>query len=98
MVAYRACRPTRGREEPYDEVRYILRATIATTLGAAQRVPALSKRARSGRARRSARLRLCLGGRAPLPRGVLALARTRGVPRGGEPAHPADPPGARHHA
>ena len=43
---------------------------------------ALPGRARPGRARRPARHRLRLGGRAPLPRGVLALLGARGLPRG----------------
>ena len=38
-----------------------------------------------------ARLRLRLGGRAPLPRGVLALVGARGVPRRGQPAHEEHP-------
>ena len=49
-------------------------------------------------ARRQRRHRLRLGGRAPLPRGVLALQRARGVPRRRQPAHPADPARARHRA
>ena len=43
--------------------------------GRAHRAPAAQGRARAGRARRPARLRLRLGGRAPLPRGVLATPR-----------------------
>ena len=49
----------------------------------------LPERARPDRAGRPARLRLRLGGRAPLPRGVLALVRARGVPRRRQPAHQA---------
>ena len=64
---------------------------------AAQRVRAAQQLAGADRAGRSTRLRLRLGGRASLPRGVLALVGARGLPRGGEPAHEADPPGARHH-
>ena len=37
-----------------------------------------------------------MGGRAPLPRGVLALLRARGVPRRGEPAHEEHPSRSRH--
>ena len=55
-------------------------------------------RARPGRARRPARLRLRLGGRAPLPRGVLALVRARGLPRRLLAAHEAHPSRARHRA
>ena len=54
-------------------------------------------RARPGRARRQARHRVRVGGRAPLPRGVLALLRARGVPRRGQPAHQEHPPRPRHH-
>ena len=55
-------------------------------------------RARPGRARRPARLRLRVGGRAPLPRGVLALVRARGLPRRVLAAHEAHPPRPRHRA
>ncbi len=48
---------------------------------ARQRVPAAPAVARPDRARRPARLPLRVGGRAPLPRGVLALVGARGVPR-----------------
>ena len=44
---------------------------------AGRRAPAAQGRARAGRARRPARHRLRLGGRAPLPRGVLATRRRR---------------------
>ena len=59
----------------------------------------LRGRARPGRARRPPRVRLRVGGRAPLPRRVLALLRARGVPRrggrphGAHPARPRHPPG-----
>ena len=43
------------------------------------------------RARRQAGLRLRLGGRASLPRGVLALLRARSLPRRRQPAHQAHP-------
>ena len=42
---------------------------------------AAPRRARAVRARRRARLRLRVGGRAPLPRGVQPLERARGLPR-----------------
>ena len=51
------------------------------------RVPADPGRARADRVRRPHRHRLRVGGRAPLPRGVLALERARGVPRGRVAAH-----------
>ena len=44
------------------------------------RAPGLRERARAGAPRRRARLRLRLGGRAPLPRGVLALLGARHLP------------------
>ena len=44
--------------------------------------------ARPDRVGRPARLRLRVGGRAPLPRGVLALLRPRGLSRRRQPAHP----------
>ena len=62
-----------------------------------RRVPAAPGRARPDRAGRPPRLRLRVGGRAPLPRGVLALLGARGVPRRGEPAHQEHPPRPRHH-
>ena len=43
-------------------------------------------------------IELRLGGRAPLPRGVLALERTRGVPRGRVAAHEEHPARPRHRA
>ena len=46
-----------------------------------QRAAAHPGRARPGRARRPARHPVRVGGRAPLPRGVLALLGARGVPR-----------------
>ena len=62
------------------------------------RVPPDPGRARSDRVRRLARHRLRVGGRAPLPRGVLALERARGVPRGRVATHEEHPPRARHRA
>ena len=43
-------------------------------------------------------LRLRVGGRAPLPRGVLALLGARGLPGRGQPADPSHPARARHRA
>src|SRR6266566_7765185 len=63
-------RPRRTR----DEIRHLLRAAIAAAVAARRRIAALSERARPGRAGRPARLRLCLGGRAPFSRRVFALA------------------------
>ena len=62
------------------------------------RVPADPGRARPDRVRRLARHRLRVGGRAPLPRGVLALERARGVPRRRVAAHQEHPARARHRA
>ena len=59
---------------------------------------AVPGRARPGRARRPARHRLRLGGRAPLPRGVRALLGARGVPRRLRRAHEEHPPRPRHRA
>src|ERR1043165_1077719 len=70
-----------------DEIRDLLRAAIAAALGAGWRIAALSERARPGRIGRPARLRLCLGGRAPFPPRVFALARPRSVPRRPRLAH-----------
>ncbi len=61
------------------------------------RAPAHPGRARPGRAGRPARHRVRVGGRAPLPRGVLALVGARGVPRRCQPAHQEHPPRPRHH-
>src|SRR5437762_7688863 len=52
--------------------------------------------ARAGGAGRPARDRLRLGGRAPLPRGVLALFGARGFPGRVRRAHRAHPPRPRH--
>ena len=63
------------------EVRAVLRAPGAPAVGRGRRAAHLRRSARADRAGRSARLRLRVGRRAPLPRGVLALERARGVPR-----------------
>ena len=67
-------------------------------MGPRRRVHAAQRRARPDRARRPPRLRLRLGGRAPLPRGVQPLVGAGGVPRCGQPADVADPPRSRHRA
>ena len=53
----------------------LLRAPAPAALAGGRRAAPLPGSARPGRARRPARLRLRVGGRAPLPRGVLALRR-----------------------
>ena len=65
----------RGEEPRPREVRHLLRAPAAPALGPRRRAQAAQGRARPGRARRPARHRLRVGGRAPLPRGVPPLAR-----------------------
>ena len=90
------CRPGRTQRGTNREVRHLLRAPAPAPVGPRQRAPAAQGRARAGRARGPARHRLRVGGRAPLPRGVLALVRARGVPRRRQPAHLADPARARH--
>ena len=65
-----ACNP---RSAP-REVRDLLRAPAPAALGRRLRVHADPGRARADRARRLARHRLRLGGRAPLPRGVQPLS------------------------
>ena len=64
---------------------------LPAPVGPDERVPAAAGLADPDRARRQARLRLRLGGRASLPRGVLALLRAGGVPRRRQPAHQAHP-------
>src|SRR5262249_49289611 len=65
---------------PRHEVRHLLRAPDPATLGARRRAPPLQGGPRPGRARRPARYRLRLGGRAPFPGRVLALLGARGLP------------------
>ena len=77
-------------------VRRLLRAPAPAAVGRGRRGAAPAGRARPGRARRPARLRRRVGGRAPLPRGVLALVRLRGVPRGLLAAHAEHPAWLRH--
>ena len=83
----------RGATRPDDlkdltgEIRHLLRAPAAPAMERDQRIRAVAAIAGAGRAGRPARLRLRLGGRAPLPGGIFALLRARGVPRRGQPAH-----------
>ena len=58
---------------------------------AERRAAGVPQRARAGAPGRRARLRLGVGGRAPLPRGVLALLGARGRARGGRGADRAHP-------
>ena len=67
-------------------------------MGGGERAAADPGRARADRARGRARHRLRVGGRAPLPRGVLALERARGVPRRRVATHEAHPARSRHRA
>ena len=67
-------------------------------MGADERKGHLPAIARPGRAGRRVGLRLRLGGRAPLPGGVLSLVRAGDLPRRRQPAHAPDPPGPRHRA
>src|SRR3954452_6757606 len=69
-----------------DALRHLLRAPAAAPVDRGLRAPADRRRPRAGGARRQGRLRLCLGGRAPLPGGVLALERLRRLPRRCQPA------------
>ena len=62
------------------------------------RAAAVQRGARAGGAGRPARLRLRLGGGAPLPGGVLPLVSARGVPGRLQPAHLQDPARSRHRA
>ena len=94
ILARTARFPRRG----HHEVRNLLRAPAAAALGRGRRAAPLPGGARPGRARRPARHRLRVGGRAPLPRGVLALVGARGLPRGLLAAHEAHPPRPRHRA
>ena len=90
----RACSPRSGQRE----VRDLLRAPAAAPVGGRLRIHADPARARAVRARRPARHRLRVGGRAPLPRGVQPLQRARGVPRRRLAAHEAHPARPRHRA
>ena len=92
----RLLQPVKGSAR--NEIRDLLRAPAAAAVGRGRRGEAPQRRARAGRARRQGRHRLRLGGRAPLPRGVLALERARGVPRRRQPADQEHPPRPRHRA
>src|SRR5215472_6876780 len=83
---------TSSRRREGDEVRDLLRAAAGATLEPGQRVGAVPQRARAARAGRRPRLRPRLGRRAPLPGGVLALARAGGLPRSRQPADEEHPP------
>ena len=87
----------RGGATPH-EVRRLLRAPAAPPVDGRERAHAAQERARRDRARRPPGLRLRLGGRAPLPRGVQPQLGARGLPRRGEPAHEQHPPRPRHRA
>ena len=69
---------------------------LPQALGSRRRAPAGAGRAGPGRAGRPPRARLRLGGRASLPRGILALLGLRGVPRRRRRAHQAHPARPRH--
>src|ERR1700730_17267787 len=77
-----------------DEVRPFLRYFDPAAVDARDRAHGLQQLPRAGEAGRRAALRPCLGRRAPLPRGILALLRARAVPdrlRGADQAHPGRP-------
>src|SRR5579871_6432028 len=59
-------------------VRHLLRALDAAPVQPRRRATGVPQRPRTGPPRRRARLRVGLGGRAPLPRGVLALLGSGG--------------------
>src|SRR2546425_6599776 len=61
-----------------DEIRNLLRGAAAAAVDARERAPAVPGHARADRAGGPARLRLRVGGGAPLPRGVLAHVGARG--------------------
>ena len=71
----------RRRRRPVMKFGIFYEHQLPASVDRRLRAPADPGRARAGRARRQARHRLRVGGRAPLPRGVLALQRARGVPR-----------------
>ena len=71
----------------HHEVRDLLRAAAAEAVERRLRVRPVPAGARPDRAGRQARLRLRVGGRAPLPRGVQPQLGARGVPGGSQPAH-----------
>ncbi len=93
-----------GADRQYDRrgprshhaLRHLLRASEPASVGGrARRAQAAQGRPRPDRDRRPGGHRLRLGGRAPLPGGVLALLGARGLPGGRLPAHAEHPPGPR---
>src|SRR5215470_15121156 len=66
---------------PLHEIRDLLRASAAATLERGQRASTAPGVAPPDRACRPARLRLRVGGGAPLSGRVFALLRPRGLPR-----------------
>ena len=90
--------PRQHSQGESHEVRHLLRASAAAAVGRGRRAQAVPGGARPGGAGRQARHRLRLGGRASLPRGVLALLGAGGVPRRLLAAHQAHPPRPRHRA
>src|SRR3954452_7477510 len=79
-------------------LRDLLRASAAASVGGGRGAPAAGGRARAGGDCRPSGLRLRVGGRTPLPGGVLALVGAGGVPGGGVTADEANPPRPRHRA
>ena len=73
-----------------------LRAPVAQALGTGLRAPTAPELAGTDRTRGPARVRLRLGGGAPLPGGVLAQFRARGVPGRGVAADTEHPSRPRH--
>ncbi len=65
---------------------------VATPVGARQRAPRVQEHARAGDRGRAGGLPRVLDGRAPLPRGVLALLEPRGAVRRDREPHRADAP------
>ena len=86
-----ATRSTRPRARSPHAVRNLLRDPRAAALDARERARRLPTHACAGRARRRARLPQLLDGRAPLPRGVLALLRAGRALRRRRRAHAPDP-------
>ena len=86
-----------ARTGGHDALRNLLRASAAASLGRSRRVQTDAGCVRADRARRPTGDRVRLGGGAPLPRGVLALERSRGFPGWCQPAHEEHPPGSRNH-
>ena len=86
------------RRQGVNEVRHLLRAPARRVRGTtAREQPADPGRARPGRARRPARHPVRVGGRAPLPRGVLHSSAPEVFLAAVQPAHQEHPPRPRHH-